>query len=142
MQDFDVNTLDVYGNTALYWAILCHHVSIVRYLLDRGAKFDLNTVEGNRYFLAAQNPKVREILRLYPHYPGRKELGSTTTTTTTSGILSKRQSQKQEMEMEEGMLLFLSFLFPLSSFLSFLSSSYSSIFPSNKDHFVSWHATC
>jgi ankyrin repeat protein len=41
------------GNRALYYACLCGHPAVVRFLLQSGDPIDLKTIEGQRYYLAS-----------------------------------------------------------------------------------------
>eukprot|EP01103_Thecamoeba_quadrilineata_P010030 TRINITY_DN2067_c0_g1_i2.p1 TRINITY_DN2067_c0_g1~~TRINITY_DN2067_c0_g1_i2.p1 ORF type:complete len:696 (-),score=170.44 TRINITY_DN2067_c0_g1_i2:247-2208(-) len=53
---------DYHGNTPLYYAILCYQEAVVREYFRRGVKVDLLSVEGNRYYLAAQSKEIRELI--------------------------------------------------------------------------------
>jgi ankyrin repeat protein len=51
------------GNQALYYACLCGHPKIVRFLLQNGSNFNRKTTEGNRYYLASLTDEIRTLLK-------------------------------------------------------------------------------
>lgn len=60
----DFSVVDDHGNYALYWACLCGHIDIVRFLLSRGA-CDLD----GRCYDNALNTDIRAVLRPSPQRP-------------------------------------------------------------------------
>lgn len=58
-----INDEDENDNTPLYYAILCGHPEVIIFLVQNGATINWNSANGHRYFLAAQNPLVREMVR-------------------------------------------------------------------------------
>jgi len=65
VEDVDVNKKNEFDSIPLFYACLCGHKEIVVYLLDRGAKLDSNTFEGDRCYYAALNDEIENILRTY-----------------------------------------------------------------------------
>eukprot|EP01102_Stenamoeba_stenopodia_P022397 TRINITY_DN930_c0_g1_i5.p1 TRINITY_DN930_c0_g1~~TRINITY_DN930_c0_g1_i5.p1 ORF type:complete len:646 (-),score=127.55 TRINITY_DN930_c0_g1_i5:780-2717(-) len=61
--DVRVDVVDNLGNTPIYYSILCGHYAAVQTLFRLGAKVNMATPDGQRYYLAAQNPAVRELVR-------------------------------------------------------------------------------
>jgi hypothetical protein len=51
LHDVDVNRKDEFDSIPLFYACLCGHTHIVKYLLDKGAKLDAKTFEGARCFV-------------------------------------------------------------------------------------------
>ena len=54
---------DEWGATPLYYASLCGHLDLVNYLLDKGAKAEEKTFDGERAYYAALNDDIRKVLR-------------------------------------------------------------------------------
>ncbi|XP_033753372.1 ankyrin repeat and BTB/POZ domain-containing protein 1-like isoform X2 [Pecten maximus] len=61
----DVNTTDPWDNCPLYLASLCGHIKMVKYLLKAGARYDAQSIEGQRCFLSALTTDIRHILKEY-----------------------------------------------------------------------------
>ena len=61
----DVNYVNDWNATALYYAAFGGHTEVVKYLLDRGAKCEENTFQGERCYYGALTDAIREILRRY-----------------------------------------------------------------------------
>ncbi|CAM9985746.1 unnamed protein product, partial [Phaeothamnion confervicola] len=59
----DINEADFYGATPLYYACLCGHEAIIRFLLENGARCEEDTYEGERCFYAALRPDLRRLLQ-------------------------------------------------------------------------------
>lgn len=59
----NINDKDENDNTPLYYAILCGYASLVKILVKNGASVDWQSSEGQRYYLAAQHPLVREMIK-------------------------------------------------------------------------------
>lgn len=64
-QGINVNTTDAWDNTPLYLACLCGHLSAVKYLLQKGARYDTNSVDSQRCFLSSLTNDIREVLKQY-----------------------------------------------------------------------------
>jgi ankyrin repeat/BTB/POZ domain-containing protein 1 len=65
VEDVDLNKKNDFDSIPLFYACLCGHKDIVLYLLDRGAKLDSNTFEGERCYYAALTDEIENILRTY-----------------------------------------------------------------------------
>jgi hypothetical protein len=63
--DVAVNTMDVWDATPLYYACLCGHFELAKYLLAHGARCEEDTFEGERCFYAALNPELKNLLKSY-----------------------------------------------------------------------------
>jgi ankyrin repeat protein len=57
--DVDVNRKDEFDSIPLFYACLCGHANIVKYLLDRGARLDAGTFEGARCFVSFDVFRIR-----------------------------------------------------------------------------------
>ncbi|XP_052066356.1 uncharacterized protein LOC127706000 [Mytilus californianus] len=64
-QGINVNTTDAWDNTPLYLACLCGHLSAVKYLLQKGARYDTNSVDSQRCFLSSLTNDIRQVLKQY-----------------------------------------------------------------------------
>ena len=60
----NLNQVDVHGNTPLYYACLCGHFAVVRYLSDLGARDD----PFGRCYWNALSLGIRKLLKLYNKY--------------------------------------------------------------------------
>ncbi|XP_060074054.1 ankyrin repeat and BTB/POZ domain-containing protein 1-like [Ylistrum balloti] len=61
----DVNVKDPWDNCPLYLASLCGHLHMVEYLLKAGARYDAQSIEGQRCFLSALTTDIRQALKAY-----------------------------------------------------------------------------
>ncbi|KAI8582594.1 hypothetical protein K450DRAFT_226013 [Umbelopsis ramanniana AG] len=60
-----VNAVDKWQCSPLYWACLCGHYDVTRYLLENGAKCDRNTFQGERCIYGALTSQIRNLLLSY-----------------------------------------------------------------------------
>ncbi|RUP49104.1 hypothetical protein BC936DRAFT_143285 [Jimgerdemannia flammicorona] len=60
-----INLVDEWQCSPLYWACLCGHYEVVRYLLENGAKCDRNTFQGERCLYGALTKQIRDLLLSY-----------------------------------------------------------------------------
>jgi ankyrin repeat protein len=51
VEDVDINRADLFDSVPLFYACLCGHPHVVKYLLDRGAKVDASTFVGARCYV-------------------------------------------------------------------------------------------
>ncbi|XP_005100573.1 ankyrin repeat and BTB/POZ domain-containing protein 1 [Aplysia californica] len=65
MKEVDIDTRDKWDSTPLYYACLCGHRDIVEYLLDKGAKCEANTFDGERCLYGALTDDIRNLLKSY-----------------------------------------------------------------------------
>lgn len=65
VKEVDVNVRDTWDSTPLYYACLCGHKELVRYLLDCGAKCVAKTFDGERCLYGALTDEIRDILKNY-----------------------------------------------------------------------------
>lgn len=61
----DVNATDPWDNCPLYLASLCGHLHMVKYLLKAGARYDAQSIDGQRCFLSALTIDIRSTLQEY-----------------------------------------------------------------------------
>jgi len=61
----DVNQLDEWEGTPLYYAALCGHTPAVQFLLERGARCEQDTADGERVHYGALTDGIRTLLRLF-----------------------------------------------------------------------------
>ncbi|XP_072928113.1 ankyrin repeat and BTB/POZ domain-containing protein 1 isoform X4 [Hemitrygon akajei] len=64
-RDVELNVKDKWDSTPLYYACLCGHEELVRYLLENGAKCEINTFDGERCLYGALNDSIRRLLKDY-----------------------------------------------------------------------------
>ncbi len=64
-ESVDVNQEDIYQGSPLYYAVLCGHSEVARYLLDRGADCDPSSFAGERSHYAALTDRIRALLVRY-----------------------------------------------------------------------------
>ncbi|XP_076362271.1 ankyrin repeat and BTB/POZ domain-containing protein 1-like [Tachypleus tridentatus] len=64
-KDVELNTRDKWDSTPLYYACLCGHLEVVKYLLENGARCETNTFDGERCLYGALNTEIRNILKNY-----------------------------------------------------------------------------
>ncbi|KAJ3040790.1 Ankyrin repeat and BTB/POZ domain-containing protein 1 [Rhizophlyctis rosea] len=62
-EEVPINRRDKWDCVPLYYAALCGHVDLVKYLLQAGAHCDPNTFEGERCLYGALTDEIRNILR-------------------------------------------------------------------------------
>ncbi|KAI9253547.1 hypothetical protein BY458DRAFT_521795 [Sporodiniella umbellata] len=60
-----INIVDDWQCSPLYWACLCGHYVVVKFLLENGAQCDRNTFQGERCLYGALNSNVRNLLLSY-----------------------------------------------------------------------------
>lgn len=58
-----VNLRDKWDSTPLYYACLCGHIEVVKYLLANGARCEANTFDGERCLYGALTDQIRNVLR-------------------------------------------------------------------------------
>ncbi|ORZ25984.1 hypothetical protein BCR42DRAFT_401369 [Absidia repens] len=61
----NINKVDEWQCSALYWACLCGHYAIVKFLLENGAQCDRNTFQGERCLYGALTSEIRTLLLSY-----------------------------------------------------------------------------
>lgn len=71
IKDIDINRKDIFDSIPLFYACLCGHIEIVKYLLDRGTRLDASTFEGARCYYGALNDEIRKVLRCYQAKPSQ-----------------------------------------------------------------------
>ncbi|XP_067928958.1 ankyrin repeat and BTB/POZ domain-containing protein 1-like [Watersipora subatra] len=64
-RDVELNMRDKWDTTPLYYACLCGHEALVKYLLENGAKCVANTFDGERCLYAALNDRIKKLLKNY-----------------------------------------------------------------------------
>nr|XP_013807397.1 PREDICTED: ankyrin repeat and BTB/POZ domain-containing protein 1-like [Apteryx mantelli mantelli] len=64
-RDVEINVRDKWDSTPLYYACLCGHEELVRYLLANGAKCEANTFDGERCLYGALSDTIRRLLKEY-----------------------------------------------------------------------------
>lgn len=62
-KEVDLNVRDKWDSTPLYYACLCGHEDVVQYLVDRGAKCEADTFDGERCLYAALTSSIKKILK-------------------------------------------------------------------------------
>ncbi|KAG1051677.1 hypothetical protein G6F43_006134 [Rhizopus delemar] len=60
-----INIVDKWQCSPLYWACLCGHYAVVKFLLENGAQCDRNTFQGERCLYGALNSDIRNLLLSY-----------------------------------------------------------------------------
>ncbi|MEB3177910.1 MAG: ankyrin repeat domain-containing protein, partial [Nostocaceae cyanobacterium] len=60
--DADINATDIYGRTLLHWAAKSANESVIKFLLDRGAKVNIQDKQGKTplHFAAVASPYSTE----------------------------------------------------------------------------------
>ncbi|CAG2179848.1 unnamed protein product, partial [Oppiella nova] len=61
-KEVELNVRDRWDSTPLYYACLCGHTNVVRYLLKSGARCEANTFDGERCVYGSLTPEIRNIL--------------------------------------------------------------------------------
>ncbi|OWA52724.1 Ankyrin repeat and BTB/POZ domain-containing protein 1 [Hypsibius exemplaris] len=61
-RDVELNVRDVWDSTPLYYACLCGHEEVVLYLLEKGARCDPDTFDGERCLYGSLTTKIRQLL--------------------------------------------------------------------------------
>lgn len=61
-KEVDLNIRDNWDSTLLYYACLCGHLELVKYLLTKGAICDSNTFDGERCVYGALTDSIRKLL--------------------------------------------------------------------------------
>ncbi|KAM9093967.1 ankyrin repeat and BTB/POZ domain-containing protein 1 [Sarcophilus harrisii] len=64
-RDVEINVRDKWDSTPLYYACLCGHEELVRYLLANGARCEANTFDGERCLYGALSDTIRRELKDY-----------------------------------------------------------------------------
>lgn len=62
-RDVELNVRDKWDTSPLYYACLCGHINIVRYLLKSGARCEANTFDGERCLYGSLTIEIRNILK-------------------------------------------------------------------------------
>ncbi|GLH08301.1 BTB/POZ domain-containing protein 9 [Gryllus bimaculatus] len=65
VKDVSVNVRDEWDSTPLYYACLCGHIDIVKYLLASGARCEANSFDGERCLYGALTDQIRKVLLEY-----------------------------------------------------------------------------
>lgn len=65
VKEVDVNIRDKWDSTPLYYACLCGHKQLVQFLLERGAKCEAKTFDGERCLYGALTDEIRDMLKSY-----------------------------------------------------------------------------
>ncbi|CAL1541800.1 unnamed protein product [Lymnaea stagnalis] len=65
IKEVEIDVRDKWDSTPLYYACLCGHRDIVEYLLDKGAKCEANTFDGERCLYGALTDDIRNLLKSY-----------------------------------------------------------------------------
>ncbi|KAG0172713.1 hypothetical protein DFQ28_009947 [Apophysomyces sp. BC1034] len=60
-----INHVDDWQCSPLYWACLCGHYEVVKFLLENGAQCDRDTFQGERCLYGALNSDIRNLLLSY-----------------------------------------------------------------------------
>ncbi|XP_064632554.1 ankyrin repeat and BTB/POZ domain-containing protein 1-like [Lineus longissimus] len=68
-KEVDLNVRDQWDSTPLYYACLCGHEELVKYLLEKGAKCEPNTFDGERCIYGALTDKIRNTLKNFKVLP-------------------------------------------------------------------------
>eukprot|EP00092_Neocalanus_flemingeri_P056552 GFUD01067064.1.p1 GENE.GFUD01067064.1~~GFUD01067064.1.p1 ORF type:complete len:501 (+),score=170.32 GFUD01067064.1:80-1504(+) len=61
-KEVELNIRDIWDSTPLYYACLCGHLELVKYLLTKGAICDSNTFDGERCVYGALTDSIRKLL--------------------------------------------------------------------------------
>ena len=61
-KEVELNIRDRWDSTPLYYACLCGHLDLVKYLLSRGAVCDASTFDGERCVYGALTNEIRKLL--------------------------------------------------------------------------------
>jgi ankyrin repeat/BTB/POZ domain-containing protein 1 len=61
-KEVELNIRDRWDSTPLYYACLCGHLSLVKYLLSKGAICDASTFDGERCVYGALTNEIRKLL--------------------------------------------------------------------------------
>ena len=61
-KELDLNLRDKWDSTPLYYACLCGHLELVKYLLVNGAVCDSSTFDGERCVYGALTDAIRKLL--------------------------------------------------------------------------------
>ncbi|KAK0052425.1 ankyrin repeat and BTB/POZ domain-containing protein 1 [Biomphalaria pfeifferi] len=65
IKEVEIDVRDKWDSTPLYYACLCGHRDIVEYLLEKGAKCEANTFDGERCLYGALTDEIRNLLKSY-----------------------------------------------------------------------------
>ncbi|KAH9510218.1 Ankyrin repeat and BTB/POZ domain-containing protein 1 [Bulinus truncatus] len=65
IKETEIDVRDKWDSTPLYYACLCGHRDIVEYLLEKGAKCEANTFDGERCLYGALTDEIRNLLKSY-----------------------------------------------------------------------------
>lgn len=98
MKYVDVNQKDIFGFTALYWAISHHNMHNVSLLLDNGARLEVSTAE-NALFYAIDCDNI-EVLRYLIDKGIDKNLTRTNYKGETHTLLSYAKNRKRKVIIE------------------------------------------
>ncbi|XP_063400743.1 ankyrin repeat and BTB/POZ domain-containing protein 1-like [Mytilus trossulus] len=64
-KEIELNVRDKWDSTPLYYVCLCGYEELVKYLLEKGAKCQANTFDGERCVYGALNNRIRNLLKSY-----------------------------------------------------------------------------
>ncbi|KAH3893046.1 ankyrin repeat and BTB/POZ domain-containing protein 1-like isoform X3 [Dreissena polymorpha] len=64
-KEISVNIRDKWDSTPLYYACLCGHEELVKYLLENGARCEANTFDGERCLYGALTDSIKKLLLSY-----------------------------------------------------------------------------
>lgn len=64
-KEIELNVRDKWDSTPLYYACLCGHKDVVKYLLENGARCEANTFDGERCLYGALNNEIRNLLKSF-----------------------------------------------------------------------------
>ncbi|GFR73357.1 ankyrin repeat and BTB/POZ domain-containing protein 1 [Elysia marginata] len=65
VKEVEVDVRDKWDSTPLYYACLCGHRDIVEFLLEKGAKCEANTFDGERCLYGALTDDIRNLLKSF-----------------------------------------------------------------------------
>ncbi|XP_013400284.1 ankyrin repeat and BTB/POZ domain-containing protein 1 [Lingula anatina] len=64
-KEMELNVRDRWDSTPLYYACLCGHEDLVKYMLENGAKCEAHTFDGERCLYGALTDEIRNLLKKY-----------------------------------------------------------------------------
>jgi ankyrin repeat/BTB/POZ domain-containing protein 1 len=69
VKGLNINRRDKWSSTPLYYAALCNHIDLVKFLLSKGARCEEGTFDGERCLYAAHSPEIKQVLLQYKVTP-------------------------------------------------------------------------